>query len=259
MQPSKNTVAIGLFGLVLMPLITNAATVDDAIEQGVRRVEGARANEAKIANLDNETRSLESEYRAVIKESDGLKVYITQLERQLQGQQDELSNIQKSIEQVTLIERQIVPLMLKMIDSLEQFIRADLPFEQADRLSRVTGLRDLIGRSDVTVAEKYRKVMDAYQKEMNYGRTIKTFRGSLQVGNSTREVDFLRAGRVALLYRSLDGEEMGVWNATSGKWEPLGMEYKSKLSQALRIAREQAAPDLIRVPVAAPVAAAKAK
>jgi len=145
-----------------------------------------------------------------------------------------------------------------MIDAIDLFVAADVPFQQQERLARVESLKALMGRSDVTVAEKYRKVMDAYQKEMDYGRTIKTYRDSITLDASLfekggeREVDFLRVGRISLVFLSLDGESLGIWDQQSKKWQPLESEYKGKVIGALRIAREQAAPSLIKIPVAAP-------
>lgn len=226
----------------------NAADMDSAIDQGVNRAAKAQQSQQKIDSIDNSIRSAEREYRAVVKESDGLKVYIEQLDKQLSAQQSELDGIEKSIEQVTLVERQITPLMLRMIDAIDQFVKADVPFLVEERAKRVEGLKALMGRSDVTVAEKYRKVMAAYQAEIDYGRTIESYRGNLD----GREVDFLRVGRISLVYQTLDGLELGVYNTTARAWQPLDAQYKSNVIAGIRIAREQAAPDLIKVPVAAP-------
>ena len=232
-----------------------AANVDSALDKGVKRVNNAQQSQQKIDNIDNSIRSSEREYRGLVKEVEGLNVYVEQLNKQLAAQEKELVDIEDSIRQVTLIERQITPLMLRMIDGIDQFVSVDVPFQKEERMQRVEGLKDLMGRSDVTVAEKYRKVMDAYQKEMDYGRTIKTYRGPLNIAGAEREVDFLRVGRIALMFLSLDGESLGVWDNEAKTWQPLDAEYKSKLTMALRIAREQAAPDLIKVPLSAPTIA----
>tara|TARA_R110000868_G_scaffold59547_16_gene182758 strand:+ start:12658 stop:13416 length:759 start_codon:yes stop_codon:yes gene_type:complete len=225
-----------------------AADVNTAIDKGVSRVNSAQASQQKIDSIDNSIRAAEREYRGVVKEVDGLKVYVEQLDKQLAAQDNELAGIEDSIEKVTLVERQITPLMLRMIDSIDQFVKVDVPFLVDERSKRVEGLKALMGRSDVTVAEKYRKVMEAYQAEIDYGRTIESYRGTLD----GREVDFLRVGRISLMYQSLDGNVLGVWNSAAKQWEMLEPSMKSKLMAGIRIAREQAAPDLIKVPVAAP-------
>ena len=235
-----------------------ANDLDSALKKGEQRAATATSSQHKIDSLDDNIRDVERQYRVVNKENDGLAVYIEQLDKQLSNQNLELNNIDASIRQVTLIERQITPLMLRMIESLDSFVAADVPFQKQERLARIASLKDLMGRSDVTVAEKYRKVMDAYQKEMDYGRTIKTYRSTINLTGSEnkseeREVDFLRVGRISLMFLSLDGESLGIWDQQSKEWQPLEAEYKGKLNTALRIAREQAAPDLIKIPVAAPV------
>ena len=226
----------------------NAADVETVIDKGADRAAQAQQAQQKVDSIDDTTRSAERDYRAAIKEADGLKVYIQQLDKQLASQQSELDGIEQSIDQVTLVERQITPLMLRMIDSIDQFVQADVPFRKEERTQRVDALKELMGRSDVTVAEKYRKVMDAYLREIDYGRTIESYRGNLD----GREVDFLRVGRTSLIYQTLDGHEMGVFNPDSRQWQALDAGYKSNVMAAIRIAREQAAPDLIKVPVAAP-------
>jgi len=259
--PAKKLVlaVLAAGSLVVTTSVMAANNLDAAIMKGEQRAETAVTSQHKIDSLDDDIRDAEKKYRAVNKENDGLSVYIEQLNKQLLNQQLELGNIDSSIRQVTLIERQVTPLMLRMIDSLELFVAADVPFQKAERLARIANLKDLMGRSDVTVAEKYRKVMDAYQKEMDYGRTSKTYRSTLNLaGNGeseigSREVDFLRVGRLSLMFLSLDGQSLGIWDQQAKAWQPLESEYKAKLTTALRIAREQAAPSLIKIPVAAPI------
>ena len=225
-----------------------AADVNTALDKGEARASKAQKSQQRIDDIDSDIRAAEREYRGVMKEVEGLEVYNQQLDKQLNAQNEELAAIESSIEQVTLVERQITPLMLRMIDAIDQFVSADVPFKKEERAKRVEGLKELMGRSDVTVAEKYRKVMGAYQAEIDYGRTIESYRGNLE----GREVDFLRVGRISLVYQSLDGNELGVYNTASNSWEMLDPSYKSKIMAGIRIAREQAAPDLIKVPVAAP-------
>jgi hypothetical protein len=131
-------------------------------------------------------------------------------------------------------------------------VQLDVPFLPDERRQRVQGLRELMSRSDVTLSEKYRRLMEAYQVENEYGRTIEAYRGTLDSGGEKRTVDFLRVGRVALLYQTLDSNETGFWNTADKGWAPLPGEYRSPVKQGLQIARKQVAPDLVRIPVRAP-------
>ena len=67
-------------------------------------------------------------FKAVNKEIDGLLVYNKQIEKQIANQDQEILDLNKAIDEVSVIERQITPLMLRMIDGLEQFVALDVPF-----------------------------------------------------------------------------------------------------------------------------------
>jgi septal ring factor EnvC (AmiA/AmiB activator) len=225
-----------------------AQSLDGAIDRGVQRTAQAQSQQDKIDEVFEETQKRLREYQDTQKQIDNLEVYVAQLERQVANQNRELDSINGSLEKVTLIERQVTPLMLKMVDGLEQFVELDVPFLLDERRERVERISTLMDKANVSVAEKFRAVTGAYQTEMEYGRTIEAYRGVLP-GEEGREVDFLRFGRVALVYQTLDQTEVGMWNPQTEEWEQLPREYVGQITQGIRIAREQAAPDLIRLPI----------
>lgn len=223
--------------------------VGQALNREDSRVsQGARAQD-KVDAVHDDTRKRIDQYKAVEKQIDGLQAYLEQLNLQIKDQTTELDSIHQSIDEVTVIERQIVPLMLRMIDSLEQFVALDLPFLTEERTARVEKLKGLMGSADVTVAEKFRNVMAAYETEIEYGNTIEAYRGSLEQDGGAREVDYLRIGRLGLFYQTLDGRQYGRWDADNGRWETLPASYSGQIQQGIRIARAQTAPDLIRLPI----------
>lgn len=245
-----------LAACIYSPRTLPARQLEPAVEAGVERVERAAQAQEKINSLSEEIEQKIETYKALEKQIQGLEVYIEQLRLQLDNQDREVIGLNRSIDNVTRIERQITPLMLRMIDALQQFVSMDVPFLPEERKARVSRLQDLIGRADVSVAEKFRAVFDAYQTEMEYGRTIEAYRGMLETPEGRREVDFLRIGRIGLYYMTLDGSLLGMWNQESGQWETLSAGYRPYLVEGLRIAREQAAPDLIRLPLPRPEKAA---
>jgi hypothetical protein len=164
--------------------------------------------------------------------------------------------LSESIGNVALIERQIIPLMTRMVDALDEFVQLDTPFLMKERTERVGRLREMMERSDVTAAEKFRRVIEGYQIENDYGRTIEAYKGSTQVNGKELEVDFLRIGRVALMYQTVGGATTGAWDTTTGAYVELPpATYQKQVSDGLKIARKQVAPDLLVVPVAAPTRA----
>jgi hypothetical protein len=127
-----------------------------------------------------------------------------------------------------------------------------MPFVLGERKERIDRLRDNMDRADVTISEKYRQIMDAYQIEANFGRDVEAYTGPLQLGDGPeRQVDFLRVGRMLLAYQTADGSETGFWNKISREWETLDDEYRRSINDGLRIARKQAAPQMLKLPIPA--------
>ncbi len=232
-----------------------AAEVDNVISASQEKTRLSQASQNRIDQINNEIQKRLADYRGVIKEIDGLKVYNQQMEKQISNQGLEMQDLSESIDNVTVIERQITPLMLRMIDALKQFVELDVPFLLEERQDRVTNLEELMDVSDVAVSEKFRSVIEAYQTENEYGRTIETYKGELSIEGEVREVEFLKIGRVGLYYQTMDGEHSGIYDQVSGDFVTLDDKYRSQILQGLRIAKRQAAPDLLRLPVPAAEAA----
>jgi hypothetical protein len=218
----------------------------------VAQSEGASAQE-KINTLDDQTAKLESEYKAVLQQLDTLRVYNDQLRKLIEAQLSEIIVTQRDIDRVTTIDREVVPLMLRMVDGLDQFVELDVPFLIEERRNRVNNLRKLMQRADASPAEKFRRVLESYQIENEYGRTIEGVRGTVTTSDGRLlTVDFLRIGRAALYYKTLDDSELARWSKETKQWEEIDSSFVSSIKKALSIAREQAAPDLLLLPIDAP-------
>ncbi len=253
MRAKRNGVLlISTLGAIFTAEMVAGQAVDQIVAAEERRIQQAQASQNVIDGIVEDTRQTVEEYRAVMKEVDGLKVYNTLLDRQIRDQERELSDLATSIDSVTVIERQILPLLTRMIEGLERFVALDVPFLAEERSNRVVGLRDLLGRADVTAAEKFRVVMEAWQIENDYGRTIYAYTDELEINGNIREVDFLQIGRVAFIYQTPDGVNSGVWDQSSRGWVQLGREYRNSIRQGLRLARNQVGPSLLLLPIAAP-------
>lgn len=231
-----------------------ADTVDDIVSGEKATIRQAAQSQQKIDQLSDVTQQAFADYQLELKRIEDLKVYNLQMERQLQRQRDAIANATRSIVDVAIVERQIAPLLARMVDSLNTFITLDLPFLQDERRERVQFLQNTLDRSDVTLAEKFRQVMDAYAIEVEYGNTIEAWRGTLVWDSQPHEVEFLRIGRIALIYQTLDGNDLGVWNVKSQAWEALDGRYRKDVRTGLKIARKQAAPELLTLPILAPEA-----
>ena len=231
-------------------------TLQAILQVSTEKNAAALKSQGKIDKLAEETRSLLTDYKTVMKQIDGLKVYNARLQSQIDNQNRRIGDIDDSIANVTVVQRQMTPLVIRMIDGLEQFVELDVPFHIDERRQRVAFLRSNLDRSDVTIAEKFRQVLEAYKIENEYGRKIDAYKGSVDIDGVERDVNFFRVGRVALLYQTTDTEVSGAWDQASRSWVQLDSgQYRNAIMQGLRIARKEASIDLLKLPIAAPEAA----
>jgi len=212
----------------------------------------SKGSQEKITDLSVETQELLGEYRLVLQQIDRLIAYNDYVERLITDQEEQIVNINRQLQDFALIERGIVPLMLESIETLDRFIDLDVPFLLEERKDRVNRLRVIMNESDITVSEKFRQIMDAYQIETSFGSDIEAYTGFLDINGESRQVDFLRIGRTSLTYQTPDQKETGFWNKQTQQWEDLPRKYTDYVKEGLRIAKKQITPDLIQLPVEAP-------
>jgi len=232
-----------------------ASPLDRAVSTSKEATNAAAASQKKIDGYVQKRNEMYETYRGVIAEHDTLKAYNDQVATMIHSQEEEMHSLKEQIAEIENTHRKVLPLIRKMTGNLERFIGLDVPFLPKERRARVEKLKEELDRADITVSEKYRLVLEAYQIENDYGRTIEAYRSDLKGNGGVRVVDFLRLGRTALYYQTLDGSESGVWDKKTGAWRVLDEQYKRAIKQGLRIARKQAAPDLLTLPISPAVAA----
>lgn len=241
--------------VLLLPVAGNvfaAPSLNTIIETVKESNDESAASQKKIDELSDKARQLYDDYKLVVQEATSLEVYNKHVSTLIESQKNELLSLQKQLDEVAVTAREIVPLLLRMLDSLDKFVELDIPFLLDERKKRLSSLHEMISRADITVAEKYRRIMEAYLVELDYGRTIEAYESQIETGGMSRAVNFLRIGRIFLAFQTPDKSDMGVWNNSSRQWDVLDSDYSSSITAGLRIARRQAAPDLIRLPLPSP-------
>lgn len=206
----------------------------------------------RINELDDATRTMLNDYRQMTQQVQDLAAYNEQLSKLVATQRVEMADYERQFEDLEITKRRILPLIVRMIEVLEEFVSVDIPFLERERTMRIAELKKLMERPDVATSEKYRRVSEAYQIELEYGHTIEAYEGEMDDNGEARTVNFLRFGRLGLYYMSLDGLDIGYWDNNADSWVQLGSEYRQPLDRGIRIARKQLPPDLIRLPIPAP-------
>jgi hypothetical protein len=221
--------------------------VKTVIGEQVKTEQAAVASQKKIEQMDDAASKAVADYRQMVAEAASLKAYNDQIAVQVKSQADQIADMTKQLDEIATTSREVLPLMDKMLDTLVKFVALDVPFLQDERKNRIAQLQLMMGRSDVSTSEKYRRLVEAYQIEVEYGRTIEVYQGKVD----DKTVEFLRAGRVSLMYSTLDGKETGYWDVDTKKWV-VDNDYREAMKAGLKVAKKQAAPDFLKVAIHAP-------
>ncbi len=245
-----SSLATGAVTLLLLLSSTYARDLSSTVtvESGINKA--ASESQVRVTRLAQQTSDLLSEYRAVVRETEGLRIYNDNLEKVVMDQRAEVVSINRQLTGLEATNRGVVPLMLEMIDTLGKIIENDMPFRLEERRARVVRLHDMMDQADVTASEKYRRIMEAYQGELEYGRTTEAYSAALPSTGQT--VDFLRVGRTLLIYQTSDQLKTGWFNPTTRQYEDLPDRYRLEVKEGLAIARNEKAPNLVMLPVPGP-------
>jgi uncharacterized coiled-coil protein SlyX len=239
-------------GATLLLLLVGAVwaqDLDDSLDVVASTNRAAEQSQQKIDALSRETQRLLDEYRTLRESADYQEAYTQELEQIDAAQQARIDSLNRQIAQARITRQRILPLMRSMADALESFVVLDLPFHQQERLAAVIQLKQRLDQPELSMAARFRLLLEAYRLEQDYGVTVEAWRGPLLVEGEELSVEFLRIGRTALYYQSLDRERGGLWDRERGDWTALDSDHHRGLSQAMRVARNQSAPQLLELPL----------
>jgi len=246
--------AIGFALMTLLPTSALADKTDDIVNGGVARQKSGAASQKRIDTISEKTEQVIAQYHQQRKNVEVLKRFNDRMRRTLAAQQTAVTKLEQSIEDASLIERQIVPLMLSMIDGLEKFIDADLPFKLGERKDRLSRIKGYLNNANISAAERFRQVLEAYSIENSYGQAIDVFVEELNLPEGPLTVNILQVGRVGMYYLTTDGDKAGYWDQSERAWKALDSSHNDGIARAIRMYEGKEDRDLMLVPVKAPEA-----
>ena len=242
-----------LFLLMFSSSVSSAENkLKTAVEETLETNTQSIKSQQNIDEYADDTKDMLHQYRTTLRKTDSLVIYNHQLEKLTAKQLETADSLSAQINSIAETRQNIVPLLLRMIEVLEEFISLDAPFLQEERLVRIDLIKSMMDRPDVSLPDKYRRIMEAYQIEMEYGRSIDTMTETITINNTSSTVEILRIGRLSIFYQTLDGKESGYWDKHEKQWSPLSGDYNRSIAQGILIAKKQAPPDLIKLPITAP-------
>lgn len=244
--------------VLFMAASATAQSISTAFQDSQQAAESTRESQEEINEIDSRIQELLGNYRANLKQLEQLNRYNESQRRQVEAQRDEIESLTQDINNIASLQRAVQPLMEDMVDAVARVVDADLPFLMEEREARVSRLQNLMDDPSQSPAQRYRLIVEAYQIESEYGRTVEAYRGDIETdGRLYEDVDILRIGRTLLVFKTDDNEVLKRYDQDAGQWVDLDPSYLPDVRTAMRVAREQIPPELLFIPVTAPVDASE--
>lgn len=241
--------ALGL--LVLFSCAAPADEIGEALDASMAAQRAARESQARINKIEDETQALRQKRIAAEWKVLQMSAYAQQLEQEAAAEERRRADLKAELDRVVSTGTDLMPLMQRMVAELDEFVGRDLPFLLETRRQRVRELQALLEEPRRTHAEKYRRVLEAYRTEVDYGYSLGAEDGEAECGGRREAVSLVRVGRAALYCLSADGERAGYWDAAARKFQGVDGDAAKNVRRALAMAREQAPPELLVLPVQA--------
>lgn len=245
LSPARSVLAAALIAGLAVPAHAQFREALNVGEQATRRAEQVQD---QINQLDDQRSDMVREYRTLLQRRDAAELFAKQQELVVQSQRDEIASLTEQLGSIDDITAQTVPMLLGMIEDLKLFVAADLPFKQAERAARLEALDAVMTTANVSAAEQYRLIMEAYSAEMEYGRTVDTWQEEITIDGNPTTVDMFLYGRVALVYLAPNGKAARYDRAT-GEWVDLPGSYYEDIRRAIRVAQGKAQQVVLFAPV----------
>lgn len=233
-----------------------AAAADDALEihqTATREIDvHHKAQQAEEQWADQKDK-LVAQYEALLDEKKRLEKHHDGLAAELEACSARVAEAERKTIETARVRARMQSTLEAIVSRLAAFIETDLPFLAAERSRRLTELKALLSRPDESLAEKCRRTLETLQVEVEYGRSFQVSEETItlydELNDRSLAVDVVRAGRLALFFRTPDGQTTGWYHRAAEKWQPLPAKYERFINQAAEMALHRRPMDLVKLPL----------
>ena len=143
----------------------------------------------------------------------------------------------------------MLPFLRAVQARLEILVKNDASFLEKERTTRLAKLSHVMDDIDVSIGEKFRKVMEALFIEAEYGNTVEVYQDKIRIGANEVQGNIFRLGRISNFFLSLDNNFAAVFNVRQNRWETLDDEYIPALVGGVEMAAKRRPVELIDLPL----------
>lgn len=227
-----------------------AQSTQERAEKPVKEsIDTRRDTQEKEEKWREEKEKMLLRYEELQKENNALAKQKQALLEEVKAAEGRVFAKEKALSDIEEISARIMPFLEEMILDLGNMIQNGLPFLSGERSARLEKLKSIMDDPEVSVSEKFRRVMEAFMVEAEYGMTIETWQETIDVEGKSMLADIFRLGRLALFYQSLNRENCGFFDMGKGRWSPLSGAYNRDIRIAFEIAKKRRPVELITLPL----------
>ncbi|MBU0994896.1 MAG: DUF3450 domain-containing protein [Proteobacteria bacterium] len=206
-------------------------------------------SQQKLDEWEKERLKLQAKFDMLTKENEMLTAKVETLRAQEASQKILNEQLVRRDKESRRIAEEIGPYIQDIQGRIDALVASDLPFLENERKERLDRLNTVMGDMDVSVAEKFRKVMETLFVEAEYGNTIEVYQDKIMFGEEELLGNIFRLGRISLFFLSLDKKTAAYFNMGEKKWTVLNDRYVPAIHAAIEIGGKRRPTELLCLPV----------
>jgi hypothetical protein len=188
-------------------------------------------------------------YDRLEKERDVLLAEVQNTRELIRGAESRIRRKKKELSDIEQISHDLQPYLTETIEGLKQDMTEGLPFLTVERRERMDRLSALMADPEISISEKYRKVMEAMLIEADYGYTTEVTQEMIAINNEKVFADSWRRGRLNLFFIRPDGNACGFYNMAEKRWIELPPDHLNALKTATEISARRQTATLLDLPI----------
>ena len=163
--------------------------------------------------------------------------------------ENKIAELGQRAEEMKIIREKLLWVLDLTLKRLEDFIKADMPFDKDLRNRHLLLTREAFLDYDTSTLQKARIVFDAVARETDFGHTVQVKDHEIRVGGEPVRVKLLRVGRVGLWALTTDARKAFVYSREQKKWLALAPTDTRPVEEAVEMAEGVRLIELSRLPM----------
>ncbi len=232
------------------PGLSQGKTFPPTVERPVRQaIQIQKQLQIKQDKWQREKQRLLGLYKSLSQEVELLEYQNRDLEKEKKALQQNITSLRIEIKRAEEISQGIMPFLMEVYNSLCKFVKIDLPFLREEREKRLYRLKEILTDPSVSIAEKYRKTMEALFVEVKYGRSVGVYQDRVKIGGEEIVGNIFRLGRIALFFESPDRDVYAIFDPSLQRWRRLSPSIARDIATAIEIAEKRRPSSLLMLPI----------